>query len=432
MDENKETGTTTIGRPASTVLLVLVILWVLVFLWFGVRWQIGNMFAELTSVNQPDAGAIADMAISLAPGDPAAHWLKATTEKNEFTFEGIVRAVELLEEVVRRSPHDFRWWIELGRAYEQAERMEAAEWALLRAIELAPEYTFPKWQLGNFYLRRGRTEQAFAELMKTTQQSSVYREQVFSLAWDYFENDARQVEAIAGDAPDMRLSLAMFFAQRGAAADALRNWNMLSEEQKAADPRLPRIMAQGLFDRRSFRESVEFARQSGQDPESSVGSISNGGFERPIGNADETLFGWRIIRGEARLDVSIDSQTRHEGARSLRVTFRGYAKPELYNVVQIVAVKPSTAYRLSFWVRTENLRSGGPPLIQVGNANDDSVLVASQPFDGGTADWKQITLEFQTPDNCEGLAIRTGRIYCGDECPITGTLWYDEFQLTER
>ncbi|HCA58316.1 MAG TPA: hypothetical protein DEP46_10060, partial [Blastocatellia bacterium] len=76
--------------------------------------------------------------------------------------------------------------------------------------------------------------EAFAELNKAAQKSSVYREQVFSLAWDYFGKDAAAVEKVAGDAPDVRASLALFFAARGASADALRNWNLLTQEQKAA------------------------------------------------------------------------------------------------------------------------------------------------------------------------------------------------------
>src|SRR5690606_12981948 len=139
--------------------------------WFGVRWQLGNMFAELTSVTQPDARQSAEFARAMAPGDPAAQWLLAAKERENFDVESLERAVGMMEEVVRLSPNDFRWWIELGRAYEQAERPEEAERALLRAAELAPEYTFPRWQLGNFYLRQNRTDDAFAQLMKTTEKS---------------------------------------------------------------------------------------------------------------------------------------------------------------------------------------------------------------------------------------------------------------------
>ncbi len=55
------------------------------------------------------------------------------------------------ENVVKLSPNDFRWWIELGRAYEQAENVQGrGKKPFVRAVNLAPNYTFPHWQLGNF------------------------------------------------------------------------------------------------------------------------------------------------------------------------------------------------------------------------------------------------------------------------------------------
>ncbi len=420
-----------LNKKTAAIILAAAVIGALIFLWFAVRWQLGSMLAELTRPTQPEAVQVADLALALAPGDPLSRWLRAAIEKEEFSEQAIERSVLLFEDVVRASPNDYRWWIELGRAYEQAEKPEAAEQALMRAVELAPAYTFPKWQLGNFYLRQGRTDEAFVELMKTTEKSSVYREQVFSLAWDYFDQDGLQVERFASDAPDVRRSLAMFFAARGASVDALRNWNMLTDEQKAEDPRLPRIMAQGLYDRRHFGEAVEFARQSGLDADAATGTVTNGDFEKFIGVPEETLFGWRVYRSDGRIDVTTDSAVKQAGNRSLRVTFKGYVAPELYNIAQMVAVEPLARYRLSWWTRTENLRSGGPPFLQIVNANDDTQIAAGPPYDAGTQEWTQRTLEFAAPANSSGISIRTVRLNCDGECPINGILWYDDFVLTK-
>ena len=416
------------SAPARITLIAAVIV-ALLLAWFGVRWQLGNMFAELTPVTQADARQVADVAVSMAPGDPAGRWLLAAKARENFDVESLERAVVMMEEVVRLSPHDFRWWIELGRAYEQAERPDDAERALLRAAELAPEYTFPRWQLGNFYLRQNRTDEAFAQLMKTTEKSSVYREQVFSLAWDYFDKDPQRVESLAGDSPDMRASLAMFFAARGAAADALRNWNLLSEEQKASNAQLPKVMAQGVYDQRSFRQAVAFAREAGLDPDAEPEKVTNAGFEKFVGSQGEGLFGWRIGRGDSSIDIMPDSGVKHGGGRSLKISFKGYQKLDLFNPTQLVAVEPGKTYRLTFWVRTEGLRSGGPPFIKITNANDDNSVAASQPIDAATADWEMRSIEFTTPSNCEGIWIAVARGYCGDICPINGTIWLDDFEL---
>lgn len=412
------------------ILLVAIVVCVLIFVWFAVRWQLGSMLAELTHPSEPNADRIAEVSLSLAPRDPAAMWLAASKEKENFSPESFERSVRMFEELVRLSPNDFRWWIELGRAYEQAEQPERAEAAFSRAVELAPTYTYPHWQFGNFYLRQDRTDEAFAELRKTTERSIVYREQVFSLAWDYFDKDPQKVEELAADTPDVRATLALFYAARGSADNALRVWNTLSDEQKPQHLETAKRIARGLFEKQRFRESLAFSVQTGIDPEAQPDAVTNGGFEKFIGVPDDNLFGWRIYRGDGKVDILPDSNVKSEGARSLRISFRGYAKPEMHNVVQFIAVQPGARYRLSFMVRTDNLRSGGPPLLQVIGTQQNIGIAASEPFAAGSADWKPMSIEFTAPDDLDGVHIRTGRISCGEECPISGTIWYDDFQLS--
>lgn len=413
------------------LILVAAMFGALVFAWFSVRWQLGNMLAALTQANQPNAEEVAQLARGFAPSDPLPMWLTATREKENFSPESLERSVGLFEQVVRLSPNDFRYWIELGRAYEQAEEPEKAEMALSRAVELAPTYTFPHWQFGNFYLRQNRSDEAFAELRKTTERSVVYREQVFSLAWDYFDKDPEKVEALAADTPDVRSTLALFYAARGSADNALRIWNTLSDEQKPNYQDTAKRIARGLFEKQRFRESLEFSRQTGIDPEAQFENVTNGGFEKFIGPPDDTLFGWRVYKSDAKIDVLPDGSVKSEGTRSLRVTFKGYSKIDLHNVVQSVAVQPGGHYRLIFMLRTDNLRSGGPPVLQIISGRENKGIATSEPFAAGSADWKQVTIDFTAPDDFDSVLIRTGRASCGEECPISGTIWYDDFRLTK-
>ncbi len=155
--------------------LIAAIIFAIVFGWLAIRWQLGNMLGELTLPTEQNAEDAARLAVNFAPHDPLANWLFANTKASVNASE------EGLKKVVKLSPNDFRWWVELGRAQEQAENYEAAEKALNKAVELAPNYTFPHWQFGNYYLRRNQTDQAFAELKKAAENSTIYREQVFSI-----------------------------------------------------------------------------------------------------------------------------------------------------------------------------------------------------------------------------------------------------------
>lgn len=391
--------------------------------WFGIRWQVGSMLADFTPPSAPEAAEIADVATALAPANPVAFWLRGSTAAS-----GTDPA--MVENAVRLSPFDYRWHIELGRAYEQADKSPEAERELRQATQLAPTYAYPRWQLGNFLLRQGRAEDAFAELKKAAVNNHAYREQVFSLAWDYFDKDPAKVEELAADTPDAKAGLALFFAARGKAADSLRVWNSLSDDEKAANLQFAKLMAQGLYSQRCFPQSLEFFHQLGVDMDAQAGAVTNPGFERTILPAGESPFGWQIGRNEPKIDITADGNTRHTGARSLRVAFRNYPKTEFTNIFQIVAVEPNKSYRLTFWVLTENLKTSGTPMLQVWNGNDDKLLAASKPFPTGSTEWQQFTVDFRTPANCNGLRLQTARVPCGDQCPIVGTFWYDDFDLS--
>ena len=415
----------------SRLLLAAAILSALVFAWFGVRWQLGDMLANLTPPTDPNAPAIAVLAKNLAPANPLTSWLRASSG-DDGTGENSDSSLERFEQTVRLAPYDFRWRVDLGRALEQDGQTERAEAEFKRAVELAPSYAYPRWHLGNFYLRQKRTDEAFAQLKKATENNIEYREQVFSLAWEYFDKDAAQIEKLAGDQPEPRASLAYFFAAHGRAADSLRNWNFLSDRDKAANYTIGKSITLGLYEQRHFAQALEFSKQNGNDTTASAGGVTNAGFESPTGETETAWFSWQIARNDPKIEIAVDSKIKHLGDRSLRVTFKSYAKSSLTNITQTIVVEPKTRYRLRFFVRTENLKSAAGPLIEIANANDDKSLVQSKPFPSGTSDWQEMTVEFVTPENCDGVQIRTIRSYCGDACPITGTVWYDDFGLERQ
>lgn len=411
--------------------VIAMILFALIFGWFSIRWQIGNMLAELTVPNDPNAKQIGQLAQRLSPGDPLATWLSASTEKDVFTPEKIEASLEKYEEAVRLAPNDYRWWVELGRAREQSATPESAESAYLRAIQLAPTYTYPHWQLGNFYLRQNRGEEAFTELKKAAQNNQRFRQQVYSIAWDYYDKDKERLEAIAGEFSDAKVGLAQFYASKKMPEDSLRMWKSLSEEEKKQNEIVAKTVAQILWNEKKYLSAVEFMRETGLEPDAKAETINNGGFENSIDKPEETYFGWKIVN-EEKLSVQLDPSQKQEGRRSLRVRFNGYSAPQMANILQIVPVNPNTNYRLSFWLKTDELKSAGPPVLQILDSKESRLVADSKPFPTGTSDWQEIKIDFTTPEEAEGIFVRTGRSYCGDSCPIIGGFWYDDFKLEKR
>jgi Carbohydrate binding domain len=410
---------------SGRVFLAFAILLTLVFGWFSVSWMLGSMMAELASPSDFNAKETAQTALNFSPSDPLTNWLNATAAKDEKI------ALQTYEKIVRISPNDYRWWIELGRSREQLEDFAGSEKAFLRAVEIAPNYSFPHWQIGNFYLRRGDEKKAFGEFQKAAAGSVEYRDQVFSTVWEFYDKDTSKIEQIVGDNPQAKASLAKFYAAKERTSDSLRIWNSLTAEQKQENQLYAELILQAFYEKKFYRTAVEFASGLGKEPEAKAETVQNGGFESPIKDANETLFGWRFLPTE-KFDVKLDSSSKKEGNRSLRLSFNGYANVEIKNLSQYVTVESGKRYRLVFWVRTENLKSAGTPNLEVVNANDDKVITSTNPFPTGTNDWQQMKLDFTAPTNAEAVELRTGRGFCGNNCPIVGTIWYDGFSISRQ
>lgn len=419
---------TPIKDPKALIAIASAVILTIVFAWFAIPWQISDMLAQMTRRDDPNAVEIADFSVQLAPSNPSASRFRASLGEDPLSADKR-NAIEIAEATVRLAPYDYRWRVELARAYAQDEQFERAEAEFKRALDIAPAYSAVRWHYGNFLLRRERVEEAFEQLKRAAADNSFYRNQVLSVAWDFFDKDANRLEALVGDGTQGRTQLAYFFAARGRAEDALKNWNLLSDEEKAANSQFLKTIAQGVFEQKHFPQALEFERQLGAGEDVLPEAITNASFERGLGGSERSRFTWQVVRGIQKLDISSDTNVKRDGARSVRVSFRGYEQPELANLSQIVVVEPSKKYRLRFWLRTENLKSAGPPLLEIVSANDNRPIAKTPPFGTGSNDWQEIVLDFTTPENCNAVTVRTARQFCGAGCPLTGTFWYDDFEL---
>lgn len=412
---------------AARAALVCIVLFAATLAFFAVRWQIGRMLAETASPADRNYAEVARLAADFAPRDPQALWTAASAERSGFASDAGNKALPALEKAVRLSPHDYRYWLDLARTRDQAGDADGAETAFQQALALAPNNAFAHWLYGNFKLRAGDRDRAFAELRRVAETHSTLRQQVFYLAWENLGAEPQAIERAVGDAPPVRAALAPFYAAKDKPQDAVRVWQSLTPEQKEEFRVDGELAARALYEKQNFRASLELLRSLGVEaPE--IGQIQNASFEGDITNSQENFIGWRAqkIKG---VDVTLDAGQHKEGRRSLRLTFNGFAEPGLQIATQYVAVEPQTRYRLTFWLKTVELKSAGTPFLEVVEARTTKQLGATQPFAGGTTNWKLQTLEFAAPPESEAILIRTARQFCGENCPVVGIVWYDEFKL---
>ncbi len=416
--------------------LLLVPLFVaLVCLWYVARWCLGDTMAEWL----PEEGA-ARAAVRLAPADPQAHFTLARLAERSFEPEQLVVAVKEYEQAATLSPNDYRLWFQLGRARGLVGDDAGSERALRRAVELAPNYPEPRWYLGNLLLRAGRTDESFVELRRAGEADAIkFRPQVFDLAWHVFRADVAAVLSVVGDSAETRAGLAAYLLKQQRLDDALRLWSALTPAQQQEQRATGEQIVQTLIAAKRYRATLAVQRdllgqrQGGQSTSElvpDVGQLLNGGFEAPVGPPGKSWYDWQVTP-VAQVQLNLDEHVKHSAARSLRLVFNATSALDFHHVAQLVVVAPQQRYNLSYFVRTEELKSASTLLTQLVDAADQAhVLVASAPLANGASDWQQVTLDFTTGAQTEAIVVRLVRAPCAEAvCPLFGKVWYDDFNL---
>ena len=391
---------------------------------YGARWQFGRMLAENFRANERGAKQNAYLAASLAPDDAQARLAQATVDKNQTDEPQSLREFDA---AVALSPDDYRWWLEAGRARETAGDTAGGEAAFRRAVELAPNYAYPRWLLGNLLLRANRRADAFAELKRVADSHSGLRQQVFFLIWEASDGDDQQLKQLFGDSPQVRAALALFYANRSLSAQSLAIWQTLTAAEKADNAVVGAGIARAHFERQNLAAAAVVSRDLKLEAVD-IGQITNPSFEADIGKPDAVFFDWRIEQRK-NLDLALDPRGARAGQRSLRLRFSGYSEPTLQAAPQFVAVEQGARYHLSFAVKTADLKSAGTPYIEIADAKTLKTLGATNAFAAGTSDWQTLGFDFTVPPGTDGVLLRTVRVYCGENCLLVGTIWYDDFKL---
>ena len=374
-------------------------------------------------------------AVRMSPSDAETHSSLGLTLYNLKDARG---AVEEFSRSVSLRPRDYFLWVQLGRAREEAGDAEGSVRALLEAERLAPFYSEPRWQYGNVLYRRGRFDEAFAEMRRASESNPSLYPVFVDLAWGTYGGDTRAIERVASPRTDAeRFALARLFARKGNADDALALFRTVNE----LDAGDRKTFLRELLNAKQFRAAYEVwagGRESGGEGntrgDAGVGRFTEPGFEGRV-NTFEAGFGWRQEREYEGVTLSLDTQTHNSGARSLLVEWGGHASPGVTIVSQLVLVEPGARYLLRFHARTENVKTGGPPLLVVTDASSAEArdLAQSHTLPQGTTGWQEYEAEFAAPPKTEAVLVGLRRQPCdSNPCPMFGRVWLDDFTLVKQ
>ena len=370
---------------------------------------------------------VADKAVEMSPRDADTHRVRAAvlalSQSHQESAGEMERAISL-------RAADYSLWVDLGLLRDQMGDTTGALAAFDEAVKRAPFYALPRWQRGNLLLRLGQYDAAFNDLNQAAQSNPELLPGFVDLAWSLSHGDPKVVQQIVRiNSRTAHTTMAKFFASHAKPQEAMFEFQAAG----TTDDDTRRDLINQLLDKKSFAEAYQLwssangVSKTGNQPQ----QIFDGGFESPL-SFDEGGFNWRIPRRLHATTVSLDSSQPHSGARNLRIEFAGDSNPGVDVISQLLLVEPARHYKINFAARSQDLVSGGLPLITVTDAGVNKRLGQSLPLGKGSSNWNILSFEFTTQPTTNAVVLSVQREGCSTSpCPIFGVISLDSFSIEQ-
>jgi hypothetical protein len=409
------------NRAAHRVVSLVTLLLLCFLSWQSARAGYAALLtARVTSLN--DLPAVSK-AVRLSPGNAHTHVLLGALLE---ASDDRAAAIAQYQTAVALRPDDYVVRMQLARGQELDGDTIAAITNGRVAVNLAPFYAQPHWQLGNILVRAGRNEEGFQQLRLAGASDHALWPPVIDLAWQVSHGDASFVKReLAPQAPADFLALGDYLKKRKQVAEAVAMFSAAGDGAEAVQAR--RQYVNELINAKEFRTAFELWKINPNVTSASSEGIIDSGFEMES-DLNES-FGWRAIDLK-ETTLSLDNANPEQGRTSLRVDFNGAANAGADVISQLVLVTPKTHYKLSLNFRSDSIVSGGLPNVAVVDAGDNKLLGQTGALSQTTNSWQLTTIEFTTGDSTSAIRIALQRLPCPTlPCPIFGKLWLDDFVL---
>ena len=387
------------------------------------RHGISNYYADKAFL--VESLSFSENAISYQPRNPYAYRSKGMILFTNKDYDG---AAEAFENAIKLRENDYLLWLHLGLCREKLGQFDAAVAAYERAIVLAPSYSQPKYNLGLTQFNRGRYDGAFRILSEAAANDIELYPSLLDLADTAFRNDPHAIEnAVRASSYDAKKVVVGYLIGKNLMTDNIRSFLLSSElDKKDRDGFIRSLINRGDFQiaREVWLTTVNF------DAADRNQLIFDGGFEK-TNESDEIGFGWKIDQTASALVVRVSEKEFRSGARSLVLKFAGDVELNRRLISQLTHVLPRRKYRLTFFFRSAEMISAGPPAVVVSDAMSNKTLARSAVIQTTQAEWKESVVDFEVSDT-QAVVISLQRPSCtSSPCPLFGELSLDDFSLVE-
>jgi hypothetical protein len=395
--------------------------------YFSIRNALAAHYAGL----QTAAGY--ERATNLEPADPENWYLLGRYWQYNLEYPNAARAIHSYLSALSLNPGSSDAWLDLATVYESEGNLTATRDAFLHARKDYPLSPEVSWRYGNFLLRQRELNPAFAEMRRAVEADPTRGAEAFSRSLRVEPNIEMILDRVLPPIGGVYVDVIWDQIIDGQTDIALQVWDRLV----AIHPGLPLRDVFPLVGalrnnkripdaRRVWGQAVVMAGMADlQDPTGSV--LWDGGFESGVTAGGYT---WLFPEGMRNVQFSIDTQERHSGNHSLRLTFDGNSIVSSTDICHYVPVQPSTSYRFSAWVKTRALTTDQGVRFQLRSLGTQDASVAVTPDVHGSEPWTRIEVPWSSGNDVQELQICLIRSLSDQlENKIKGTTWVDDVAL---
>jgi tetratricopeptide (TPR) repeat protein len=395
--------------------------------YFGIRSALATHFAGQETLEG------FQRATTLEPANPK-NWFRLG-HYWQFNLENpdLDKAIQAYRVALSIDPGSADTWADLGTAYETDGKIPEARDAFTHAKKAYPSSANTAWLYGNFLLRQNELGAAFSEFHQAVQADPELAPQAFSRALRVGVSPLEIVNRVVPPSRNGYLGVVRDLSSSQQVDIALLVWDRLV----ALQPRIELRDSSELFGALQQRGRVADAKRVWNqttalagfadlfEPADSV--LWDGGFESgSVGWG----YSWTYPPLAHGVDIRLDSQEKHSGKFSLRLTFDGRRDLNFQDVCHRVPVEPSRHYRLSAWVRPQSITTDQGVRLALWALDVQDRAPLTTPDVRGTHDWFEVESLWTAPRNAQEMQVCLVRYPSGQvDNKIKGTLWIDDVAL---
>jgi len=343
------------------------------------------------------------------------------------------RAIRSYVSALSLNPASSEIWLDLASAYESEANLVAARDAFLHAKKVYPLSAEVSWRYGNFLLRQGELESAFAEMRRAVEVDPKRAAEAFSRSLRAGSSIETTLDRVLPPISEAYLDVIRDQTTDGHTGNALKVWDRLASlhphlSLKDSFPLVDALMNEKRIPEASrvWDQAVLFAGLT--DLQSPPGSVLwDGGFESGVTGGG---FSWLFSEGFRGAQISIDTQEKHSGNHSLRLTFDGKSIVTSMDICHYVPVSSSTSYLFSAWVKTRAVTTDQGVRFQLRSLGAPDNSVAVTPEVHGSEPWTHIEIPWSSGKDVQEVQVCLVRFLSDQlENKIKGTTWVDDVAL---